>query len=352
VEKPVVFFSHSSKDSEALKRLKDRFVELTADTIEVFLSSDGQSIRLGKNWLARVEEALKGAKVMFVFLTPNSMASPWVYFESGHAYAKGTDVIPIGLFGVDVGKIPPPLSTLQGFNAVSHDSLNNIIAKVNELFTSKFKMGFTPEDFQALEINSGDARRVLGKHFSAVSDVRFSAIAPKETEPLIQQAFEALPQPKYGTGVELHVPGVTFTAQEFASGFAVNASVDPYFAHEAIKVVDSTFRTFKTTREADGRLGFDAEVWFDSSVLGQWRHHAIMARLYRTEAMAHDEHQDGPRYKWRSLYFRITETFPSRNEPTEQVLKLDCIGESFSGASIGGLIDMLFDCGVYSYAKD
>ena len=56
--KPIAFFSHSSRDKEALGRLKDLFVEKTGGTIEIFLSSDGQSIKFGRNWVHRIEEAL------------------------------------------------------------------------------------------------------------------------------------------------------------------------------------------------------------------------------------------------------------------------------------------------------
>lgn len=59
--KPIVFFSHSSKNADALARLKTQFVELTGGAIEAFLSSDGQSIRFGKNWVSSIEDALKEA---------------------------------------------------------------------------------------------------------------------------------------------------------------------------------------------------------------------------------------------------------------------------------------------------
>lgn len=84
MNKPVVFFSHSSKDKAVLAKLKELFVEKAGATIEVFLSSDGQSIPLGRNWVHRVEEGLKTAKVMLVFLTPSSLESSWIFFEAGY----------------------------------------------------------------------------------------------------------------------------------------------------------------------------------------------------------------------------------------------------------------------------
>lgn len=67
MSKPTIFFSHSSSDKDVLFKLKELFCDKTAGTIEVFLSSDGQSIPLGKNWVHRVQEALDNAKLMIVF---------------------------------------------------------------------------------------------------------------------------------------------------------------------------------------------------------------------------------------------------------------------------------------------
>lgn len=55
---------------------------------------------------------------MFVFVSPESLSSSWIYFESGFAYAKGVKVIPIGIKGVDIGKLKPPLNLLQGFISI------------------------------------------------------------------------------------------------------------------------------------------------------------------------------------------------------------------------------------------
>jgi len=153
MSKPTVFFSHSSKDKIILGRLKEAFASKTGSTIDIFLSSDGQSIPLGKNWVYRVQEGLESAALMLVFITPNSVDSSWVYFESGYSYCKQIKVVPIGL-GVDLTKIGPPLSLLQGFNITSADSLNNIIKITNDEFSYKHALSFTQEDY-VLILGSG-----------------------------------------------------------------------------------------------------------------------------------------------------------------------------------------------------
>jgi len=122
MEKPVIFFSHSSKDKDYISTLRNQILRKTSNTIGIFQSSDGESIPFGNNWLKKIEEGLNNSKIMFVFISPNSIHSNWIYFESGFSYSKGVKVIPIGINGVDVGKLAPPISLLQGFNISSHCS--------------------------------------------------------------------------------------------------------------------------------------------------------------------------------------------------------------------------------------
>ncbi len=102
--------------------------------MDVFLSTDGQSIPLGRNWVHKIEEALEHAGFMVVFVTPNSLRSNWIFFESGFVYGKKTRVVPVGFLGVDLAALSPPLSLLQGFNITSEEGLNNILALTNEVF--------------------------------------------------------------------------------------------------------------------------------------------------------------------------------------------------------------------------
>ena len=147
MNKPTVFFSHSSKDKDLVLLIKNKVENITKKTINIFMSSDGQSIPFGTNWIHKIEDGLNESKIMFVFVTNNSIDSGWIYFESGFAYSKNIKVIPIGI-GVDIGKISAPLSLLQGFNVTSSDSLNNFITIINSNFDYDFDEGFTNDDFQ------------------------------------------------------------------------------------------------------------------------------------------------------------------------------------------------------------
>ncbi|HTL55993.1 MAG TPA: toll/interleukin-1 receptor domain-containing protein [Candidatus Limnocylindrales bacterium] len=153
-DNPVVFLSHSSKDKAALMALKDLLDARAAGSLEFFLSSDGQSIRLGRNWVTKISDALTQCKLMFVFLSPASIDSKWVHFEAGCAYAKDIDVVPVCLPGMDFNQVAQPLSLLQGFNLHTHDALSNLARICNQNFKRRLKEAFTQEEFSAIFADS------------------------------------------------------------------------------------------------------------------------------------------------------------------------------------------------------
>jgi hypothetical protein len=174
MSKPTIFFSHSSADKESLVKLKELFVEKTGATIDVFLSSDGQSIPFGRNWVQKIQDALAEAKIMFVFLTPNSIESKWIYFESGFSYSKNIRVIPIGFLGVDLNNVKPPLSLLQGFNITSQEGFNNIISTVNEEFSFKHSLSFDETDYKKITFSQNNhLASIFGENLQFISLINF-----------------------------------------------------------------------------------------------------------------------------------------------------------------------------------
>lgn len=175
MKKPVIFFSHSSKDHKILSKLKEAIIKKTGKTVEVFLSSDGQSIPLGRNWVHEIQLSLEQAKIMFVFLSPNSLTSFWTFFESGFAYSKEIRVIPVGILGVDLARLSPPLSLLQGFNINSNRSLNNIIAVLNEEFSFSHEEDFSVKDYKTIfQTSSQFTNSKFGNKSNLVRDIGLS----------------------------------------------------------------------------------------------------------------------------------------------------------------------------------
>ncbi|MBA3936931.1 MAG: toll/interleukin-1 receptor domain-containing protein [Planctomycetes bacterium] len=137
-----IFFSHSSRDSEFVGKIRSHIIRKTGGAFDIFQSSDGSSIRLGTNWLKKIEDALESCTIMFVFITKNSMSSPWIYFESGHAYSRKIQVIPIACMGCTMEDLRPPLTFLQGFNLNTIESFENIMAEINKSLDLHFQSTF------------------------------------------------------------------------------------------------------------------------------------------------------------------------------------------------------------------
>jgi len=172
MRKPTLFFSHSSKDKEMVLAIKNKVMQYTSSTIEIFQSSDGESIPFGTNWIHKVEEGLKEAKVMFVFITEQSISSGWIYFEAGYAYSKDVHVIPVGI-GVSVGDLKAPLNLLQGFNITSADSLNNFLTIINREFHYSFPAQFTDDDYNEIIALSSSAVKRNTPFDEIVRSVKF-----------------------------------------------------------------------------------------------------------------------------------------------------------------------------------
>ncbi len=162
MSKPTIFFSHSSKDKDAILAIKNKLDNSTGGALDIFMSSDGQSIPFGTNWIHKIEEGLQAAKIMYVFVTEVSVTSGWIYFEAGFAYSKGIQVVPVGI-GIDIGTLKAPLNLLQGFNITSEDSLNNFITIINRTFDYHFKEAFDKNDYtEIISLTSLNTNKAVG----------------------------------------------------------------------------------------------------------------------------------------------------------------------------------------------
>lgn len=155
-----------------VRKLKELLTKKVGNTLDIFVSSDGQSIPLGRNWVYEIEQALKDSKIVFVLLSPNSIRSNWTYFEAGYAYSKDIKVIPVGVQGIDLSQIQPPMSLLQGFNINSLESLNNLISILNKEFDYSLEASFNQEEYANIfGIREAKTSNLLGEHASLVNEI-------------------------------------------------------------------------------------------------------------------------------------------------------------------------------------
>jgi len=150
-----VFFSYSSKDTTIINRIKEAIVNKTNNSIDIFLSCDGESIPLGANWVAQIEQNLCESVLMFVFISPHSVSSKWIYYESGFFSSflrKGREIIPVAICGGKLGTMETaPLNMRQGINLSSEIQLNNMLSHINKYIPDQqylFDLSFTKSDYE------------------------------------------------------------------------------------------------------------------------------------------------------------------------------------------------------------
>jgi len=353
MDKPVVFFSHSSRDKAPLAVLKERFVDLTGGTINVFLSSDGQSIRLGSNWVASVEQALQAAKIMFVFVSPNSLHSPWLYFETGHAYSKGIAVIPVGLFGVDIGLLPPPMNLLQGFGLTDADSLNNLIVTANETFDFTHKLGFVQADFDALIQRGGlpAAGKLLGQYAAVVRAVQFEATKQDiDLERLVDCLKRLHGFTRSSSGVLVSGAKVVFPNENYSH--EVRADVDPLASLDVFESIESGFRAMKGQAEGTA-CDYQCNIMFEEHVTYEAEPYRQLSRLGPSVSVSDRNTPEQSHLVWlslNSLAFTFTTSLSiTGGRPVYKFLLARTSAPTFREARLGELVDLLFERGVLQY---
>lgn len=91
-----------------------------------------KDIEKGQRWSVEIEQSLKEAKVGIICVTPESMLSPWLMFESGAiSNAKLSRVCPL-LFQVEAAQLQGPLSQFQA-TPYGEEEVRKLVASINDL---------------------------------------------------------------------------------------------------------------------------------------------------------------------------------------------------------------------------
>ena len=137
MDKAVVFISHISEEQGIAQALKKLVEESFLGLIEVFVSSDANSIKLGHKWLDNITTALKNCKIEIIIASPTSVKRPWVNFEAGAGWVRNIPVIPLCHSGMTPLTLPTPLKELQAALATDKESLANLTPVLAEAINSK-----------------------------------------------------------------------------------------------------------------------------------------------------------------------------------------------------------------------
>jgi hypothetical protein len=121
-EKPILFISHSSKDGHIANVLKEQLEAVL--NIEVWHTSEPDSIKAGSKWFLEIVQRLDKAKALFVLCSYNSRYSQWVHWEIGYFYKRGqleNETLPIYVATIAGEK---PFPTVEENQAKSLNDVN------------------------------------------------------------------------------------------------------------------------------------------------------------------------------------------------------------------------------------
>src|ERR1039458_2603817 len=90
-----VFISFIHEEEYFAIAVQSFISKVLGEEVMPFLSSDTSMIYAGEQWMDRIIQELKQAKVVVSMLSPKSVQRPWVNFEAGAAWiSEGTALIP------------------------------------------------------------------------------------------------------------------------------------------------------------------------------------------------------------------------------------------------------------------
>jgi hypothetical protein len=124
------FVSHVSEEAAVAARLRKALNRDFLGLLDVFVSSDGESIAAGEQWLASIERALRDAAVMLIICSPASIRRPWINFEAGAAWMRDIPLIPLCHAGLTPRDLMMPLSVRQGLSLDNSEDLHRLYARI------------------------------------------------------------------------------------------------------------------------------------------------------------------------------------------------------------------------------
>jgi hypothetical protein len=125
-----IFMSHITEDAAVAKTLKRGMTGDFLGQLQVFLSSDTESIAAGDPWFSSVSQALRNSSIFVVLCSPISIARPWINFEAGAAWILDMAVIPACFRGLRLRDLPMPLAGRQGVELTDVQGLRRLYARV------------------------------------------------------------------------------------------------------------------------------------------------------------------------------------------------------------------------------
>lgn len=130
MKKPRIFISHITEEKDLAINFKEYLENKFQNKIEIFVSSDMDSISLGDEWFKTIMSNLEKCDLMIILCSSISIKRPWINFEAGCGVIRKIPVIPICHSDLTLDKLPYPLKTLQSGKISNIEDIEKLFRKI------------------------------------------------------------------------------------------------------------------------------------------------------------------------------------------------------------------------------
>ncbi|EKQ6525545.1 toll/interleukin-1 receptor domain-containing protein [Klebsiella aerogenes] len=159
----LIFLSHITEEKELAKIIKDAIEDEFSGFVEVFVSSDGNTIKAGQNFLNVIENGLVNCIAAIYLISPESVRRSWISFELGAVWVRnaisqkngGPEIPAIPFCHSDMifSDLPQPICNLNGIEANRSHSLEFAFKSIQTAVGGRGRLR-TDFDVLAEKINS------------------------------------------------------------------------------------------------------------------------------------------------------------------------------------------------------
>jgi TIR domain-containing protein len=128
-----ILISHSTKDTEIVEIISTALKRSSLGQLSCWYSSDNSGtggIQAGRPWYDKLRQELENTQAILCVVTPNSINSAWLYFESGFGAALDDVLIIPVLLGMRIDDIGMPLAGYQMYDLNSFSALKTCVEKL------------------------------------------------------------------------------------------------------------------------------------------------------------------------------------------------------------------------------
>ncbi len=125
-----IFISFIHEDKKIAEAVKHFLYEKLETKSNVFLA-DEWTIYAGEDWLKRIKEELKPARVVVLIMSSEATSRPWVNFEAGAAWLADKAIVPVCIGGLRAECLPKPYSNFQALSLEDDHGPYYLVASIH-----------------------------------------------------------------------------------------------------------------------------------------------------------------------------------------------------------------------------